>query len=171
MTKKYAGIGSRETPEQILQLFEELAFKLGKDDWVLGTGAATGADQAFMRGAAQSDSWMLLYLPWPGYEKEVIKKYNQHSVTIKNAGEDPFGKEMLRFHPRGSSLPNAVKKLHARNGAIIRDSRFVVCWTPDGKISGGTGQGIRIAEYLGIEVINAGDEEGYRRITKFVNEQ
>ena len=33
-------------------------------------------------------------------------------------------------------------------------SNFVVCYTPDGKASGGTGQAIRIAEYYNIPIYN-----------------
>jgi hypothetical protein len=35
-------------------------------------------------------------------------------------------------------------------------SRFVVCWTADGRATGGTGQAIRIAEAYAVPVFNFG---------------
>jgi hypothetical protein len=33
---------------------------------------------------------------------------------------------------------------------------FVICWTPGGKMVGGTGQALRMAAYYGIPVFNLG---------------
>lgn len=64
------------------------------------------------------------------------------------------------FHPAWDRCSQYAKNLHARNAAIILGKglddpvKFVVCWTKDGKATGGTGQGIRIAESLCIPVFN-----------------
>ena len=47
----YAGIGSRETPPTVLDLMGRFASQLSIQGWVLRTGMAGGADQAFYRGA------------------------------------------------------------------------------------------------------------------------
>jgi len=53
-----------------------------------------------------------------------------------------------------------VRKLHARNVAVIGGAGItepvsaVVCWTEDGRVEGGTGLAIRLAEAAGIPVFN-----------------
>ena len=40
-------------------------------------------------------------------------------------------------------------------GPILDDPvEFIICWTPGGKVTGGTGQAIRIAKDLDIRVFN-----------------
>ena len=51
MTKFYTGIGSRQTPKDILNLIEDVAFKLASKGYILRSGAAKGADTAFEDGA------------------------------------------------------------------------------------------------------------------------
>jgi len=54
----------------------------------------------------------------------------------------------------------AVRKLHARNVAVIggpgvtEPVSAVVCWTMRGRVEGGTGVAIRLAETAGIPVFN-----------------
>ena len=43
----YAGIGSRETPEEVLHVMISLGKALCKQGWGLSSGGAPGADQAF----------------------------------------------------------------------------------------------------------------------------
>jgi hypothetical protein len=57
----------------------------------------------------------------------------------------------------------------ARNYRQIRgldapDSKFVICWTPNGELKGGTAQAIKIAKNYGIPVFNLAIEKDYRRI-------
>ena len=54
----------------------------------------------------------------------------------------------------------AVRKLHARNVAVIGGAGVtvpvsaVVCWTKSGRVTGGTGLAIRLAEAADIPVFN-----------------
>lgn len=65
-----------------------------------------------------------------------------------------------RFHPAWNRCDHGARKLHARNAAILLGPALdepvdaVVCWTPGGQPAGGTATGIRIAEALGIPVLN-----------------
>lgn len=66
-----------------------------------------------------------------------------------------------RLHPAWGRCSPAVRKLHARNVAILgvtlsRPVDAVVCWTAGGEKAGGTGLGIRIAEDQGIPLLNLG---------------
>ena len=47
----YAGIGSRETPQEFLNLFTRVAKYLSTKDCVLRSGGAKGSDKAFELGA------------------------------------------------------------------------------------------------------------------------
>lgn len=65
-----------------------------------------------------------------------------------------------KYHPNWDACSGHAKALHARNGVIMLGDwldvpvRFVVCWTPDGKVVGGTGQALRIAAAYNIPVFN-----------------
>ncbi len=67
-----------------------------------------------------------------------------------------------RLHPAWSRCSPAVRKLHARNAAVVLGPRLdrpvhaIVCWSPDGEIVGGTGMALRIAAEHGIPVLNLG---------------
>lgn len=47
----YTGVGSRETPREVLGQMTEVADELAGLDWTLRSGNAVGADMAFERGA------------------------------------------------------------------------------------------------------------------------
>jgi hypothetical protein len=48
----YAGIGARHTPPDVLALMHRIAGALAQRCWVLRTGGAPGADQAFAAAPA-----------------------------------------------------------------------------------------------------------------------
>ena len=50
MTIYYSGIGSRETPPDVLGIMEDAAFRLARIGFVLRSGKAGGADAAFQIG-------------------------------------------------------------------------------------------------------------------------
>lgn len=63
----YAGIGSRETPELILDLMFQIGMRLGRLGWVLRSGGAPGADAAFEKGALEVHGPRRIYLPRQGF--------------------------------------------------------------------------------------------------------
>lgn len=140
----YAGVGNRKTPLSVLKQMGEIAQRLEKRGYLLRTGDAKGADQAF-RDAVE--------------KKEVYCANDANDKTINIARE---------IHPAPDSLSGYVLKLQARNcfqvfGAELDDPvDFLICWTPDGmehhdnrtRRSGGTGQAIEMASRKDIPVIN-----------------
>lgn len=148
MSKFYAGIGSRSTPPDILVKMTEIATVLSKQ-YILRSGHAQGADQAFGLGATQAEIW----LPWKSFNS--AQKVSHHTYKVI----DPNDKEAydsLKFHPVGHTLGPSICSLMARNfrqiiGRDASNSEFVICWTSDGKDSGGTGQAIRIARHYNIQ--------------------
>lgn len=151
----YAGIGSRETPEDVLRLMTRVARGLDLKRYTLRSGGAQGADMAFDRGVRSS-------------RKEIFLPYDD-TPKWTNAFTD-------LFHPNPKALSDYARRLMNRNAMQIlgKDGNtpieFVVCWTKDGKASGGTGQAIRIAEYFGIPVFNLKNEGELDKLKQIVNE-
>lgn len=46
---------------------------------------------------------------------------------------------------------------------------FIICWTKDGKASGGTGQAIRIANDYGVPVFNLKNVNASADLTTYLN--
>src|SRR5690606_12262312 len=72
--KYYTGIGSRETPKDILCLMVEVARKLSHLGWILRSGGAEGADTAFEIGALDKGAIVLpeIYIPWVGFNNHGV---------------------------------------------------------------------------------------------------
>ena len=158
----YAGIGARKTPIHIIEMMRETAVLLAKDGYTCNTGAALGADQAFANGAASVNGHVQLFIPWANYEKEWIANVGGPGffpdIYVANPVINTAAfNSVNQFHPAPDNLSKAVKALHARNWLILNNTEFVICWTPNGQTTGGTGQAIRIAEYYGKHVYNIGD--------------
>ena len=137
--KFYAGIGSRKTPANILKIMTKMAEYLDIQKYILRSGAASGADQAFENGTSNKE----IYLP-------------QHTT-------DEAIELASQIHPAWNRCGDYDKKLHGINVQIvlgkdlISPSSFVICWTPNGKKVGGTSLGIRVAEKHNIPVYNLFD--------------
>ncbi len=65
MEKSYAGIGSRETPAEILMYMTRIASFLESKGYTLFSGGASGADTAFEIGVSNSGN-KKIFLPWEG---------------------------------------------------------------------------------------------------------
>jgi hypothetical protein len=154
---KYAGVGSRSTPPEILKVMDLFANAIARDS-LLRTGAAEGADQAFEFGAVLGGGRVEIYLPWKGFN-------GRNDGEIVNPGKDAL--ELAEhYHPGWKHLKQGARKLMARNGYQVLGPNLydpvemVVCWTPDGSLDGkgskvgGTGQALRIADDYDIPVLN-----------------
>lgn len=135
-----AGIGSRKTPLDVLMQAEQIGMLLAIRGHCGRSGGAIGFDTAFERGftAIEPDYFMR-------FEPCSSSEWFRHAA---------------RYHPVWDTLSPGVKRLHARNSAIICGASLdhpvgaVVCWTPNGTVTGGTGQGLRIAADMSIPVFN-----------------
>lgn len=147
--KYYAGIGSRETPPAILKMMTAIARRLSSFGYICRSGGADGADAAFEEGAIHKQ----IFLPWD--------RFNSRNADGSSYIVPPYNEEyVLKYHPAPHKLSDAAKKLMSRNtyqvlGVDLNNPvEFVLCWTKDGKASGGTGQAIRIANDMGVLVFN-----------------
>ena len=151
----YAGIGARKTPKPVLAVMRRMAGYLAEKGWHLNTGGADGADRAFAEGSPRSRT---VFLPWPGYKGW----RGPQCVTYTEASLELLSSVAADHHRAWERCSPGVRKLHARNVALlfgirasaITPSRAVVCWTEGGRVTGGTGLGIRLAESAGVPVFN-----------------
>lgn len=151
--RTYAGIGARDTPDNILQIMGYLALALQDNGWMLRSGGARGADQAFAEGLHVNNT--IIYTASDATEAAM-----QHAKD---------------FHPAWHNCSDYAKRLHARNSMIIlgRDLHspvdLVVCWTKDAEIVGGTGQSLRVAQHHSIPIVNLGHPTLKRWIVDYVD--
>lgn len=162
----YAGIGSRDTPPNVLEQMKAIAEELSKfRNVVLRTGGAVGADNAFLEGVFSGCGTYELYLPWP--------KYNGHTeATLKNP-TDVAVHNVAQYVPHWDYCRESVRKLHGRNMHIILGDTldtpvdFVICYTPNGKTVGGTAIAMNIATAYGIPIFNL--FHGTSELEEYVN--
>jgi len=170
--RSYAGIGSRKTPDIVLESMKHAARYLWEKGLILRSGGANGADTAFEDGLPlRAGNAKEIYLPWEGFNgnKSALFQPTQRAYEYAR-----------RFHPAYKQLSKGAQKLMARNthqvlGKDLDDpSLFILCWTPDGKGEGGTGQAIRIADAHDIPVFDMGGmplDEIDRNITAILRER
>jgi hypothetical protein len=145
----YAGIGSRDTPKDILEVMQHVADKLGSEGYILRSGGAEGADTAFEKGANGYSKQ--IFLPWKGFNNSDSPYYEYQQVHHDLAEQ---------YHPSLYALSKGSQKMMVRNSAQIvgrtgqEDVEFVICWTKMGKFVGGTGQALRIAYSKDIPIFN-----------------
>lgn len=166
MALTYAGIGSRETPEPILDYMRRAAKRLGDLGWVLRSGGADGADSAFESGLRASHP-REIWLPWPGFSGRrgsLLPSPEAFALASK-------------YHPAWDKLSRGGTALHARNchqvlGPMLNDPvKMVLCWTKEGKRGGGTGQALRIADDFNIPIFDLGKGEHVKEeIASFVKQ-
>ena len=160
-SKFYAGIGSRETPDNILQQMELIAREAAAHQWTLRSGGADGADSAFELGAVEGGGMMDIFLS---------KKRRDHPSELTDVS--PFNLSIAAsIHKKWYALSDSQRGLLGRNVCQMMGrhtsvdselTKFVACWTPDGCESeaeysirtGGTGLAIALADRLQIPVYN-----------------
>jgi hypothetical protein len=180
--KAYAGIGSRETPKEILGVMRTVAEQLGRKGWTLRSGAADGADRAFEEGAWDAHTPLQhyryvagprpeIYLPWPSFN-EGKRAMTRSSYYVSEPQPEAY--EIARqHHPAWDRLSRGGRALHARNVHQILGpdvtapflSRFVLCWTKGGAGGGGTGQALRIARHYEVVCFDLAIQSDFDRIT------
>lgn len=174
--KTYTGIGSRQTPDDILRIMRCVGQDLGYLGWTLRSGCAEGADSAFEAGAwdarlRQGVPQPELYLPWPSFREGEREMISARSATLDQPQAEAFD-IAAQFHPAWDGLKRGAKMLHARNVHQILGpdvthpvlSRFVICWTPSGAGGGGTGQALRIAQHYDVPIFDLARADDLDRV-------
>lgn len=171
--RSYAGIGSHETPDEVLDWMSNIGQFLATKGYVLRSGFADGADKAFARGAEVENGAMENFLPWPGFNGAPIGDERFIYVTDE-ASILKAERTAMESHPNWAACSRAARNMHTRNvyqvlGRNLDDPvDFIVCWTPRGKRGGGTGQALRIAHPLGIRIYDLALEEDQERLSQLL---
>jgi hypothetical protein len=153
----YTGIGSRETPEPILKAMTGVARYLAMNGYVLRSGGADGADLAFEQGCDDYNCLKEIYLPWENFNDS---KSNRFITSLQASAVAVALAE--RMHPAWDKLKDGGKRMMTRNcyqvlgQNLCEPSSFILTWTKDGKVIGGTGQALRIAKLYEVPVYNLG---------------
>lgn len=160
---KYAGIGARETPTDVLAIMGSIAKSLTEEGWMLRTGGAKGADSAFAENALPE--LREIHIPWDGYNGHFIRdidtimpKLTDEIEHLTASHHDAWN--ALRKDRVTPVLSDAVRKFMFRNTTIVAGEhltdrvQMIICWTPGGEIVGGTGHALRLAKTLGVRVFN-----------------
>ena len=149
----YTGIGARKTPSNIISHMRELARLMADAGHTLRSGGAEGADEAFENGCIDQSGKMEIYLPWRGF------RGNPSDLGYVTEEARNVAKQ---FHPYWHNLREPARNFMGRNGYQVlgldlkTPTDLVICWTPDGKVAGGTGQALRMAQHYRIPILNFG---------------
>ena len=161
MNKKfYAGIGSRKAPQDIQDRMWAIAIVLEIKGYTLRSGNAIGSDQAFASGVKSEAQ---IWLPYFGFNKGFSNRYPKHIYEVIFPDDKEAYASIAKYHPASNRLnPNGLKMMARNYRQIVgcngeANSEFVLCWTQEGEVVGGTGQAIRIANDLKIPVYNMFD--------------
>lgn len=170
MTKYYTGIGSRELPKSFQPILKKIAIELSKKRYVLRSGGAIGADQAFESGAGTNK---IIYIPWDSFEG----RYN----NINSATTEGYIEEAMTLvkdiHPNWNACSQGAKKLHGRNAFQILGSyldeptEFVLFYAPEenGIVKGGTATAVHLARKLNIPTVNLAVQKNLEGILNKLN--
>lgn len=158
----YAGVGSRRTPPDVLEDMEILGAEIGLLGGTLRSGAADGADSAFEKGAVSVGGNRQIMIPWAGYNDRVADEYTFVLPRKMQHVAETFA---ARHHPAWERCSRGARALHARNAPILlgldlgkpEPVDVVICWTVNARVTGGTGNVIRMADQLRIPVLNMCD--------------
>lgn len=149
----YTGIGSRATPQSELEVITKIAYYLETSGFILRSGGAEGADQAFEKGVSRPNM------------KVILRPKHSTAEAEKIASQ---------IHPMWSACNDYARKLHGRNVQLVlgedlkSPSEFVLAWTFDGKERGGTRTGMVLAQERGIPTFNLADDQDRIKLAAFL---
>lgn len=179
--KFYTGVGSRNTPDPILELIEEVALALADKGWTLRSGGAEGADTAFEKGASKGckDTLAEIYLPWPYFnDRGWNTNFRAEYVQPLDLGGYWMDARVIaeEVHPAWGNCKTGAKALHTRNvfqvlGKDLNSpSKFLICYAePNGEtVKGGTATAYTLAKSKGVECFNLYFEENVSRLKGFL---
>lgn len=161
-------IGSRKTPQPILDMMIDYASVLRSLGYTVRSGGALGADTAAEIGhTVECDGVTALvqaeiFIPWQGFGK--TKQSDETHIKLDSLPMREYAFKMAQaVHPAWGRCSSAAKSLHARNsfqvlGKDLNDpSDFVICYaevSSNGTPKGGTATAISIANEFNVPVYN-----------------
>jgi hypothetical protein len=173
LSRAYAGIGNRDTPEFYLSKMRKIAALMELRGYVLRSGGADGADTAFYDGLVNKAN-SEVFVPWDGFNNNLIKA---------NIPPEAF-RIAENFVRNFQDIPQSVQKLFARNVQQVlgknldSPSEFIICYTRDGYTgpndrsfhTGGTKVAIDIAASMNIPVFNLKRTDHHNKVVNYFND-
>lgn len=162
-TMTYAGIGSRETPKEILAKMTEVAKELEKKGYTLNTGKTfgnkeEGADKAFSDGTTKKN----LFAPEQTGQRELKIAEEIHPNWKALTAKGPGGAKLMGRNTNqifGEKLDTPVD--------------FVLFYAEETsnplRPKGGTGQAVEMARRKGIPTINMANADWREQLDKALN--
>lgn len=181
--KIFTGVGSRETPQEILHIMRKVSKKLVLQGWTLRSGGADGADFAFACGWGDAkeieDSVPAaeIYIPWNGYNGLYSGVENCILVSVPDV-QKAAQKLIGLVHPAFDKLSSGALALHTRNayqvlgGSLDLRSSMLLCWSKldqHGEPTGGTRTAIKIAEQYAIPVRNLSLDSDLAKVLEWLD--
>lgn len=183
----YTGIGSRETPAEVVGVMEDAAYRLARMGFVLRSGKAAGADAAFQRGAQRFEGAKCeIFIPWRGFTGG-DGLVNTWDITLDAVDRQYPEHAKMRWdwvkevHGGWERLSQGARKLHERNvhqlfgadlgNAYLNQSKFVLYYaleTKKGDPKGGTATCVNLAKKQGIRTLNLLHGENHEVLEKFL---
>lgn len=194
----YTGVGSRETPPDVLGIMEDAAFRLARIGCVLRSGKAGGADAAFQvgvqkycfsfdkdNGEAYSTGKAEIYTPWHGFGTLDLEDWWDICLTdldmVLPGQIEARNKIVEEIHPNYEALKRkrGAFALHSRNvhqvlGANIlepRPSNFCLFYATEDKYGnpkGGTATAVNLAKKHGVRCLNLNTEDRLQTLESFL---
>jgi hypothetical protein len=151
----YAGIGSRETPSQVLEQMKKVGSFLAQRGYVLRSGGAKGADSAFERGCDEARGMKQIWQPSQSY-------FPLHEWATEKASSVCWEFPLEKMKALTISL--ITRNMYQVYGDSEEFSKttpvdFLVYWSEgnpleEGADSGGTRYAVRVAHQAGIKTYN-----------------
>lgn len=176
--KAYTGVGSRETPDNILRVMEDIGEKLAYAGWTLRSGAADGADTAFEEGCDRVGGAKEVYIAWEGFSGRT--SVEEGILVPTGALVAKAAQIASQTHPAWDRCSRGAKALHTRNvfqvlgQQLDAPSKMLICYgklDKRGNIQGGTATAWNLACQHDVPCFNLIIPEHYTRITQWLSTQ
>lgn len=186
----YTGIGSRDTPKDVLWTMRQIGYGMARRGFTLRSGKADGADRAFEQGFLSFKEAALeghehdilaraeLYQPWSAFG-ECPTKWDMPINHIKYSIVAMARNWVKEIHPNPSALSSVALNLHTRNlfqvlgRDLLTPTDFVIYWAKTDKQGlplGGTRTAVMVAKDKGIPTINMADDDWNPRFKELVKD-
>lgn len=157
----YAGVGSRETPEDVCRLMTLIASILSRHGFQGSTGDADGADRAIRLG----DPKALVYTARDANDLSITIAREVHPSPAALTAKSDFPLRLMARNTNQVFGPDLTAGHAYRVG-------FLLCYTRDGceshltrtRHTGGTGQAIALASRADIPVFNLATPSALSRL-------
>ncbi|QDJ96451.1 hypothetical protein Xoosp13_265 [Xanthomonas phage Xoo-sp13] len=143
---------------------------LESEGYILRSGGARGADRFFENGIINPDNKRIYIIEqgFKGHQSPLYGVCDKALAIAKSVHPKWDSPKMLYNNCQG-------QRLHGRNvyqilgKTLDTPSKFVICWTPGGLLTGGTATAIKLAKKYNVPCLNLGSVTTGRYMDAFEN--